>query len=105
MKAKQSRDALREANVALTERCEKLEVDSKDRKYKKKWRKLKELYHELMSRWRLILDSLRDLLECPILLVQMENPSITYSGHTVDGGVMDEYISESLMILISFREQ
>lgn len=32
------------------------------------------------------------MTRCPILEVQIENPCITPSGHTVDGGVIDQWI-------------
>ena len=45
------------------------------------------------------LEELNELLECPILMCRMEDPSITESGHTVDGGVMDQYIGEKPPLL------
>jgi hypothetical protein len=43
-----------------------------------------------------LIDELKKLTKCPILEIQMDDPSITLSGHTIDGGVMNHWITTGI---------
>ena len=40
------------------------------------------------------IECIKELVECPITMIPMQNPCITLSGHTVEGGIMKQWIGK-----------
>lgn len=71
---------------------EKLKKEKKVKKDDVTKGQIESSYDALQVTYSNLMEELKELLLCPILLVKMDDPCITSSGHTIDGDLMQQYI-------------